>query len=805
MIPNVAASPSSTPVHVLMSAGRTGSQFFNRFEELARETAHAAELERPSGPHQYLAGLRLLEPVSTARYAATLCRQEGHRVNETPTGRQDQSAWMKLRRRKVVQWGIAYAAGAWGLLQGLAYVSTLLHWPEQLQKLTGLALLIGLPVVLVLAWYHGDRGAQRVSRTELVILTILFLLGGGLFWRYELTSRPSSAASAVIAAPAPATATIDTRPSIAVLPFENRSRQADDAFFVDGIHDDILAQLSKISALRVISRTSVERFRKSDRSIREIAQQLGVRSIVEGGVQRAGDRVRISVQLIDAPTDAHVWAETYDRELVAANIFAIQSEVAAAVAGELEASLTPAEQAQANAIPTQSLAAWESYQLGRQWIAKRNIAALREAEDRFRKAIAHDSTFALAWDGLADTLVLQTYYAVRPKDAGLADAQQAVNRALKLEPNLAEAWASAGVIAYERPDPERAEQLLRRAIALNPNYAPAHHWLSMTLTDLGRRREALAMAESAVMLDPLSAVINNWLGNARDHVGRFDDALAAFRQAIEIEPTTALPYVGTGLVYEYGFGRLDNAQPWYERATSIDPDNPFVLATLAQLYWELGDDAEAERWLARILAIGQGNEYTNAVAAVLYVHRGDMDAARRHAQLAADLDPWTLFLLRDDYLRKGDYAGARALYAKAFPRLFAKELPTFRQRDASAALELAVVLQHTGEGDRGNALLDRSEMYFKSIPRMGAFGSGFSDARILALRGDRARAVAALREAERAGYRGWWQYYRDLDPALASIRNEPEFKAVFADIERDMARQRASLAARPKDAPLLPP
>ena len=179
--------------------------------------------------------------------------------------------------------------------------ATLSTGPGKSSKLAILALLIGLPVVLVLAWYHGDRGEQRVSRTELAILTLLFLLGGGIFWRYQRTTearrqprprpppRPTSAAT-----------TADARPSIAVLPFENRSAKQDDAFFVDGIHDDILTQLSKVSALKVISRTSVEQFRDTKLPNKDIAEQLGVKSILEGGVQRAGDRVRINVQLIDA-------------------------------------------------------------------------------------------------------------------------------------------------------------------------------------------------------------------------------------------------------------------------------------------------------------------------------------------------------------------------------------------------------------------------------------------------------------------------------------------------------------------------
>jgi hypothetical protein len=165
------------------------------------------------------------------------------------------------------------------------------------------------------------------------------------------------------------------------------------------------------------------------------------------------------------------------------------------------------------------------------------------------------------------------------------------------------------------------------------------------------------------------------------------------------------------------------------------------------------------------------------------------------------LDPWNIAFIRDDDLRKGDYAAARARYAKAFPHLLAKELPGFTDLDL-VAIDLALVLQHTGEGERAKALLDRCEAYLATIPRMGTSGYGIADVVIHALRGDTSTALAKLREAEQAGWRTSWRYARDFDPNLASIRNEPEFKAVFADIERDMAQQRARLASRPKDAPL---
>ena len=184
---------------------------------------------------------------------------------------------------------MVYVAAAWGFLQGLEYVSDTFDWPRQLQQIATLALLIGLPIVLVLAWYHGDRGQQRVSTPEFAILTLLLLLGGGAFWYYQRTSEVGQDPAPTAGAVQPDTSPVikDARPSVAVLPFENRSREADDAFFVDGIHDDILTQLSKVSALRVISRTSVEQFRDTKLPMKAIADQLGVTKILEGGVQRA--------------------------------------------------------------------------------------------------------------------------------------------------------------------------------------------------------------------------------------------------------------------------------------------------------------------------------------------------------------------------------------------------------------------------------------------------------------------------------------------------------------------------------------
>ena len=352
---------------------------------------------------------------------------------------------------------------------------------------------------------HGDRGEQRIRRAELAIVTLLFLLGGGLFWRYQDTTAESPATTTETPAPvaaAPAvklapTPTVDARPSIAVLPFENRSDEHKDVYFVDGIHDDILTQLSKVSAMKVISRTSVERFRDTKLPIKSIAEQLGVTRILEGGVQRAGKRVRITVQLIDAATDAHLWAESYDRELTAANIFAIQSEVSTAIAAALKATLTPAEKARVSAVPTQNLEAWEAYQLGKQRLAKRTSGGMIEAEKFFRKAIERDPSFALAYSGLADSLSLQVNYGDAPLLATLKQAQAAADSALKLDPGLSEAWISSAFIASNREQNDRAERMYRRAIELNPNNAIALKFYGQLLGATGRIDEGLRALENA--------------------------------------------------------------------------------------------------------------------------------------------------------------------------------------------------------------------------------------------------------------------------------------------------------------------
>ena len=728
-------------------------------------------------------------------------------MTDAPLERGAAGWWGSLRRRKVVQWGVVYVAAAWGFLQGLEYVSEAFHWPDQLRQIALIALLIGLPVVLVLAWYHGDRGQQRITTPEFAILTLLLLLGGGAFWYYQRTAEVVKDAVPT-ASPAQPDALVikDARPSVAVLPFENRSREEDDAFFVDGVHDDILTQLSKVSALRVISRTSVEQFRDTKLPMKAIADQLGVTKILEGGVQRAGDRVRINVQLIDAGTDAHLWAESYDREINAASIFAIQSEVAAAIAGALKATLSGDEKARVDAVPTQNLEAWEAYQLGRQRMAKRTSAALTDAEQFFRKATDLDPKFALAWTGLADTFQLQAAYSGAPVDVALARAEKAVAEALKLDPNLAEAWAARGGIAMDRAQIEIGERFLRRAIEINPNYAPAHHWLSMVIRGTGELQEAYEHAERAVQLDPLSALTNSNLAFCFQTLGRFDEAVTRYRRAIDIDPMFPPAFEGLAMQEAYARNRFADAVPIMARAVDLDSSSPVLASELALLRLDIDDGPEATRLITAAIQRWPDDVNTNVYAARVFSALGESAAAEKHARKAFAAyarEPWSIRVLRNADLGKGDVKAARARYESVYPEFLKSPTPHVVWGNHIAAIDFALVMQKAGELDKASNLLNRSELAIRPLPRLGWAGYGIADVQIHALRGEQSKSLSALREAERAGWRGpLWRYYRDHDPNLDSIRNEPEFKAVFTDIERDMAQQRAALAARPKDAPL---
>jgi serine/threonine-protein kinase len=355
------------------------------------------------------------------------------------------------------------------------------------------------------------------------------------------------------------------RKSIAVLPFANMNINEQGEYFSDGITEDIITQLSKVSDLRVISRTSSMRYKDSEQSLREIAKELGVATLLEGSVRWEGDNVRITAQLIDGETDEHIWAENYDRELT--SVFAIQSDVAQQIAAALEATLSPDELERIERTPTEDVEAYAVYLRGRFHLNRRNLEGYNRSIHYFEQAVERDPNFALAYVGLADTYALLELWHYRPPGATMPRAEAAALRALQIDDNLAEAHTSlAAVKHWYRWDWAGAETEYKRAIELNPNYSAAHHWYAFFLRDMGRLTEAAVEIERAQQLDPLSLIINTNVGLIKYyHAGEYDEAIEAINKVLEMDPNFFPAHERLALVYEAA-GRYDLAAAEHVRA-----------------------------------------------------------------------------------------------------------------------------------------------------------------------------------------------------------------------------------------------
>ncbi len=532
----------------------------------------------------------------------------------------------RLKQRKLVQWAVAYVAAAFALLQGIDIVAQQFGWPDGLRRGITLALVIGFFVMLVLAWYHGERGAQRVSGTEILILALLLALGGGFLWRFAGAAREPVVRPATVV---PAAKAAIPEKSIAVLPFDNLSRDPDNAYFAEGVQDEILTRLAKVADLKVISRTSTQRFKSAPENLPEIARQLGVATILEGSVQKANDQVRVNVQLIHAASDAHLWADIFDRKLT--DIFAVESEIAQTIAERLQAELTGSEKILLAKKPTANPEAYELYLKGRFFWNKRTAADLRKSIDYFRQAIAKDPDYALAYAALAQAwILLPAHNAAAPKDCA-PPAEEAIRRALALDETSSDAHAALGELrAAFQFDFAGATAELGRAIQLNPNDATARHWSGMNMGSLGNIAGEVAQMQRAAALDPLSLIINTNLGRALIHARRFDEAIVQLHKTIEMAPGFSYAHRTLGLALELQ-GKSAEAMAEYEKAVSLGEDVP-APAMLGHLYGILGREEEATKILRQLQAESERRYVDPFWLAIVYVGLGD----REHALAALE-------------------------------------------------------------------------------------------------------------------------------------------------------------------------
>jgi len=453
-------------------------------------------------------------------------------VTDTPTEREEPGGWAKLRRRKVVQWGLAYAAAGWTLLQVIEYLGETYTWPPAIRQIVTPALALGSLLVLVLAWYHGERGEQQVSRPEFAILAVLTVAVGGTLWWYSSrlddTAWIADSARPVVQRSVPPDAA-----SIAVLPFVDMSPGKDQEYFADGMSEELLNLLTQLPQLRVIARTSSFSFKGKEADIATIAGTLHVAHLLEGSVRKSGDTVRITVQLIRASDSSHLWSQTYDRKLT--DVFKVQDEIARAVVAALQVKLLPAQRLAA--APTVDAEAYDAYLKGLYHWYKLTREDLDTAERYFELALSKDPNYARAHVGLALLWGGRQQMGFVPPAEAAPKAKAAALRAVELDDTLAEAhYVLALVYTWSDWNWPAGESEFRRAIQLNPGFAAAHAHYASLLNIMRRPDEAMVEARRALELDPFNTLVRAVYGANLVFIRQYDAAIAEFNKVLATNP-----------------------------------------------------------------------------------------------------------------------------------------------------------------------------------------------------------------------------------------------------------------------------
>jgi serine/threonine-protein kinase len=665
----------------------------------------------------------------------------------------------RLKERKLVQWALAYLAGAWVFLEATGFVAENFAWPQRVIRGLTLVVGVGFFVTLVLAWYHGEKGRQRVSGPELLMLTALFLIAGITL---SLLGPPTSSDRASGEAPsALPTAADDPRPSIAVLPFANRSDQGGDQHFADGIHDELLTRLSRISGLRVLSRGVVQEYRDAPKSNLEIGRELGIGYLLEGGVQRIGDRIRVNVQLIDASNEGHVWAETFDRELTSADLFDIQSEITQSVAEELRAAISEEEGSRIANRSTDHLGAYELYLTQRAVLFDYALPRAERFSNRqllLERAIELDPEFALAHAALARVRSTTYFHGYDRSEERARLARAALRRAQELEPELPEVHYSLGHYYY------RVER------------------------DYARALDAFATSETSGLRGDYSLAY--FRGHVRRRDGRWQEAISSYEQAIELNPRSASPLGDLGLTYTL-LRRYEEAEPPLRRALRLQPAHRSGQWYRAWLPLLRDGDTEPMR---RHLAEYADPEYEVTSRWRVEFFDRDWDAALSvvaRAKAAADseileeqyvLRPYSLY---DAWtLAAADNAAqATALFQEAAARLEKLRL----EREDDSRLHNALALAYAGLGRRDDAVREAEQALEMWPPERDALDGPWN---VWAL----CLVHAGFREAETAvecldgllSIPSRWSIVTiNMDPRLDPLPDHPRFQALLEKYESE--------------------
>jgi len=509
-----------------------------------------------------------------------------------------------VRRRRVARVLVIYAVAGWIVIQVAATVLPGLNVPDWSVTLVIVLVALGLPLAAVVAWAADDGSVTAID------LPAAAPRSTGEAKERRRVAHASTGSSGVTPPTTRVSADETSQRSIAVLPFVNLSGDPENEYFSDGISEEILNLLTKLQQLRVSSRTSSFAFKGKKVDIPAVAQRLNVGTVLEGSVRRAGDRVRITAQLIETATDSHLWSETYDREFK--DVFAIQDDIASSIVAALRVTLTPKERRAIQSVATADPQAYDYYLCGRRYFYSWTKRNFQNALRMYRLAVERDPNYALAYAGISDAhIFLYRWSGASPENLELAE--RASLRAVELDDECAEAHTSRGIVLFNSRRYVEAESEFERAMQLNPALFDAAHFYGRSSFAQGKFERAAQLFERAFELNPADFVSMGQLVMALRRLGRTEEKLNAYRRLIaaarkhlELNPDDARALYYSATAYA-ALGERDKAVEWAERALSADPDEPVVAYNVASTYAELGNLDRVIELLDRAVTLGYGN------------------------------------------------------------------------------------------------------------------------------------------------------------------------------------------------------
>jgi TolB-like protein/Flp pilus assembly protein TadD len=707
----------------------------------------------------------------------------------------------ELKRRNVVRAAALYAVGSWLILQVVDVTDGVLGLPEWTMRLVAFLLALGFPLAVIFSWIYeitpdGIKRESKLDRSTLdnsettrrlnVVVIALLIIAIGLFAWQQYRGQSTEPLSSTAQNGVGGTMTID---SIAVLPFEDFSPNRDQGYLAEGIADTLLHMLSQLEGLRVAARTSSFSYRDKNLDIATIGGELGVGAILEGSVQRSNDTLRVIAQLIRVSDQSHLWSKTFDRP--DDDIFAIQDEIARDVATTLRPDLlTSTDPASGRT----SVEAYEQYLRGSQLWQRRNAEDIEAAIDAFRATISLDPNFAPGHAGLARAFLFSSYYGVRVREDVEALVETEVERALQLDPSLADAYATLGLLRRDQNRIAESIELLEKAVELNPNDSLAMTWLGGGYSSLGRFSDAISLNARAYEIDPLNTFVSGQYAALKAETGDTEGAIALFRRNITLEPDSPLPYSMLSQTYA-ATGRLDLAVPPLLQAIEKTPGSAQHLVGIAMLYLFLEDQETAETYMARARELNPRIEYDN----YWFLRPGDekrlVGNARARLERHPD-QPEYQASLAEALATIGDLAAAAEYYERALAATRSPDGKAVTGRNLYWAASYAWTLDQLGRRDEGEALMREVRAVLASLDDISYSGSALILFELLdhSWRDDR---EAVLDTAERLADSGYIQTrFIESAPMLQRWAEEPRFAAAVMSLRERLAAQRETLRAQ---------